>query len=347
MLRHEPALGRSEVVRVRRLRLWRLALVVITSATVAGFAIFTRGGRASAVRVVPNELVALDPRTGTPVAAVTVPGGPDRLVASGRLLWVTRRDGGTIVAVDPRQRTLAALADTGLAHVDAITAASGGAWAIGQDHLVRVDASLGIFVRRTMPRESTRDDNAFGSVGTAATASGRVWLATSHGIVIIDAGTGRTLRRIMSGFDATAIAAAAGRVWAVSGSQARVAELDDRTGRTLLDLRLTGVLGVRAPYPYAIAASGRVAWVLNGNTATLSMIDGDLGEVMSTTSIGVGSNPVGLAADARAAWVATSSEGAIIRVDAHTGVTRTFHVGFSPRGVALGDGAVWVAVQAG
>ena len=68
---------------------------------------------------------------------------------------------------------------------------------------------------------------------------------------------------------------------------------------------------------------------------------------MSTTSIGVGSNPVGLAADVRAAWVATSSEGEIIRVDARTGVTRTFRVGFSPRGVALGGGDVWVAVQAG
>ena len=70
------------------------------------------------------------------------------------------------------------------------------------------------------------DDNAFGSVGTAATANGRLWLATSHGIVIIDAGTGRTLRRIVSGLDTTAIAAAAGRVWAVSGPRARVIELD-------------------------------------------------------------------------------------------------------------------------
>jgi DNA-binding beta-propeller fold protein YncE len=263
------------------------------------------------------------------------------------LLWVTRRDGGTIAAVDPRQRTLAALADTGLEHVDAITAASGGAWAIGPNDLVRVDASLGVSVRRAMPHQSMRADDAFGSVGTVATASGRLWLATSHGITILDAGTGRTLRRIVSGLDATAIAAAAGRIWAVSGPQARVVELDDRTGRTLLDLRLAGVRGPRAAYPYAIAAFGHVAWVLNGNTATLSTIDGDLGEVTSTTSIGVGSNPVGLAADARAAWVATSSEGAVIRVDAHTGVTRTFRVGFSPRGVAIGDGAVWVAVQAG
>lgn len=350
VLRHDPALARPPAVGTSRSRPRTSAVVAAAAVVVCAFVVSVPAaihrGHAASIRVMPDALVELDPTSGKPLAVVNIPGGPDRVVASGPLLWVTRRSGGTIVAVDPRRRALVSLADTGLESVDALAAASGGAWAIGSSHFVRVDARLGVEARSTAPRGPDAAIGAFGSVGRAVAARHRIWLATAHGIAVLDAGTGRVVRRIVPQLKATAIAAAAQRIWAVSAPQARVVELNARTGQTLLDLRLAGRHGAFAPFLYAIAAAGKVAWVVNGNAPTLSKIDADLGEVTSTTSLGIGSNPDGITADANAVWVANSSAGTVIRVDARTGVARTFQTGFSPRGIAHAFGAIWVALQA-
>ena len=311
VLRHDATLASQPVARTSRSRPRTRAAVVaaavVVCAFVAGVPAAIHRGHPAAIRVMPDALVELNPTTGKPLAVVNIPGGPDRVVASGPLLWVTRRGGGTIAAVDPR---------------------------------------LGVEVRSTAPHGPDVAIGAFGSVGRAVTATHRLWLATPHGIAVLDAATGQVLRRIVPQLNATAIAATARRIWAVSAPQARVVELNARTGRTLLDLRLAGRHGAFAPYPYAIAAAGDVAWVVNGNTATLSKVDANLGEVTSTTPLGVGSNPDGITADAHAVWVSNSSDGTIVRVDARTGVARTFQIGFSPRGIAHAFGAVWVALQA-
>ena len=350
VLHHDPSLASPAVAGTSRSRPWTRAVVVAAAVVVcvfvAGVPAAIHRGHAASIRMTPDALVELNPTTGKPLAVVNIPGGPDRVVASGPLLWVTRRGGGTIAAVDPRRRALVSLADTGLEDVDALAAASDGVWAIGPNHFVRVDARLGVEVRSTAPHGPDVAIGAFGSVGRAVAASHRLWLATPHGIAVLDAATGQVLRRIVPQLNATAIAATARRIWAVSAPQARVVELNARTGRTLLDLRLAGRHGAFAPYPYAIAAAGDVAWVVNGNTATLSKVDANLGEVTSTTPLGVGSNPDGITADAHAVWVSNSSDGTIVRVDARTGVARTFQIGFSPRGIAHAFGAVWVALQA-
>jgi YVTN family beta-propeller protein len=57
--------------------------------------------------------------------------------------------------------------------------------------------------------------------------------------------------------------------------------------------------------------------------------------------------PYGIAAGAEDVWVANGLDGTVVRIEPTTAkVSRKITLGYSPRGVALGDGSVWVTIQA-
>jgi peptide/nickel transport system substrate-binding protein len=65
-----------------------------------------------------------------------------------------------------------------------------------------------------------------------------------------------------------------------------------------------------------------------------------------TQSIPVGRSPTGLAVGNGAVWVANSRDGTVSRIDPSTNqVTRTIPVGGSPQRVVVGGGRVWVSVE--
>jgi YVTN family beta-propeller protein len=67
----------------------------------------------------------------------------------------------------------------------------------------------------------------------------------------------------------------------------------------------------------------------------------------STVAIDVGRTPRGIAYGEGAVWVANSGDGTVSRIDPNTNqVVATVRVGNRPLGIAVGAGAVWVTVQA-
>jgi DNA-binding beta-propeller fold protein YncE len=64
--------------------------------------------------------------------------------------------------------------------------------------------------------------------------------------------------------------------------------------------------------------------------------------------IKVGKSPFNVTADAHGLWVAVRDAGTIVRIDPRTDtVTKTVRLGFKPQGMAVGAGALWVAIGHG
>jgi YVTN family beta-propeller protein len=95
--------------------------------------------------------------------------------------------------------------------------------------------------------------------------------------------------------------------------------------------------------PTGIASSGDAVWVISPASTLLSGID--LGSGIPS-SIGLGNPPSGIAADARSVWITFgfTSEGYVLRYSTTTKQReQTIPVANGVRGVAVGEGAVWVA----
>jgi YVTN family beta-propeller protein len=91
--------------------------------------------------------------------------------------------------------------------------------------------------------------------------------------------------------------------------------------------------------PRGIGANGRVAFVVNHGSDTVSRIEN--GQV--TQTIPVGQNPVGIAARKDAIWVANEGDDTVSRIDAGTGRVTSTRVGSRPYAVGFDDPYMWVA----
>jgi YVTN family beta-propeller protein len=71
----------------------------------------------------------------------------------------------------------------------------------------------------------------------------------------------------------------------------------------------------------------------------------DAGTSQVVRRIQVGKDPRGIAFGEGSIWVANTGDGTVSRIDATSGrVVDTIEVGGSPQSVAVGEGGVWVTV---
>jgi tRNA A-37 threonylcarbamoyl transferase component Bud32 len=116
---------------------------------------------------------------------------------------------------------------------------------------------------------------------------------------------------------------------------------------------VTGTVAV-GRRPMATAAYGKTAWAYNEDDGTVSEVDGREGVELHATRIratpldlGVFAGPV-LAADGHGAWLlGADANGAAVLTRVHPGGRgrRELPLFGEPRGVAVGENAVWVIVQ--
>jgi YVTN family beta-propeller protein len=125
-------------------------------------------------------------------------------------------------------------------------------------------------------------------------------------------------------------------VWVGNANSARVVRIDPHANRAVARVDLGNE-------PSAIATAGSGVWVADDYDNTVSRIDPDSANAVTST-IPVGEAPSAIAVGEGGVWVANTQDGTVGRIDPDTGsVAATITVGGRPTGIAVGGGAVWVA----
>jgi DNA-binding beta-propeller fold protein YncE len=167
------------------------------------------------------------------------------------------------------------------------------------------------------------------------------WLADDQDGTVrhFDTSTGAALGRPLHlGGRPISVVAGYGRIWVADLAGSQVWEIDPKTGT---------VVGSSIPVangPVALAAGDGGIWVASLVAGAVSLIDPRTGDVLASGTLPDGA--VRLAVGPDGVWVSGQTD-SLTRVDPHPvdGVLRwrTVTVGQGPFGVAVGDGAVWVA----
>ena len=137
---------------------------------------------------------------------------------------------------------------------------------------------------------------------------------------------------------------ARGALWFLSGDTT-LSRIEPRTGQVEARIRTKGFAGVG---PAFVAADSEAVWVYGGGA--LTRIDPESNEIVSSVEQNA-SGPI--AAGLGSVWLADSPNNQVLQVAPESlagsapSVVRTIAVGGKPIGVAVGAGALWVAVDNG
>ncbi len=189
-----------------------------------------------------------------------------------------------------------------------------------------------------------------GLLGVAAVLAGALLLANGHSgpsgqpnsVAAIDPATDRMVADVPVGSRPAALSFGDGAVWVANLDDNSVSRIDPRTREVVRTI-------ATAQQPAGIAAGAGGVWVASPN-GSMQLIDPTF-NVVSTLATGSRGYltavdlPSPAVAGANAVWVVNKTS--LSRYDPQTHhIEATIGVGLSPAGLAIGDGAVWVADSA-
>jgi ABC-type branched-subunit amino acid transport system substrate-binding protein/DNA-binding beta-propeller fold protein YncE len=347
-LRSALGLG-GEVVRGPLLPAWvrrraRLLLLVgallVAGAAAAAAVQLASGGPAPIAVAEGNGLAIVDPETSALADVMALPDRPAQVEAAEGRLWVAGDE--TVAVVDPGSREIVDLVATDAGATD-LAAGEGALWLLdGEDGvLLEIDpVYAAVTARIELPQDA----------GGAAVAAGMggVWVVEySTTLLRLDPATGEVAAEIDLGHEVNGVAVGTDAVWAISGPDATVVEVDPQQNAVVAEIPIAALPGSASPFPIAVTVGDGSVWVLNGNTATVTRIDPEVRGVTATIPIGVGRDPTALASGAGAVWVANAADGTVARIDTGTQAVSSVLVGSHPADLTVEGGEVWVGVEAG
>jgi len=295
---------------------------------------------AGRVRVAPNSVAAIDPRTDTLAGALTVGTRPGAIAYGSGSLWVANQDDRTVSRVDPGTlQTLQAI-PVGQLTPTGIAAGPDQVWVA----IANLTASASaLSVGRIDPRFNSLTPVPIGNVVTGAPEAvaargGQVWAAPGAGLLTrLDGTSGRIVKQLDPNASPTAIAIGGdGAVWITDNSGDNVTRVDP-TGV------LTPIAVGNGPSGIAVGEGG--VWVADSLDNAVVRIDPGTRAV--TETIPVGNSPAGVAVGAGSVWVADSGDGTVDRINPLSDkVIATIPVGASPQALTVANGRVWVTVDA-
>ena len=355
ILNQDPKLGAPSrrlprpPARRRGALLLALGGLILAGAAVA--AVLSLGGTSSGpVLPAVDRVGMIDPRTGTVLASVSVPGVPARLATDGRELWVGGDTSQTLQRIDPGSPGTVVAVN---GFPSALAMGEGSLWMVDalRGVIVKVNPAYGTVVARKSltgaAREVAISDRAAFDPWSVAAGAGGVWVSDgSSRVYRIDPQSARVTGRLNLGTAIDGLAAAGNAVWAISGNAATVLRLDPGTGRVTARISIVSRPGLESPYPIAIAAGAGFLWVLNANSGTVTKIDPIARGIATTINIGIDRGPIRLAAGAGAAWVA-NGDGTLSRIDASSNALTYFPIAHGLTDVAVAGGRVWVTAGPG
>lgn len=325
----------------RRSRHTRSALIgmggaVLLAAAVAAAVVELAGAHATALRPMPNSVVAIDTTTNRVSAQVSVGSRPGGITFGSGSMWVANRDDHTVSRVDPA--TLATLRTLPVgAPPTGITATANRVWIVtsGASPAVEVDRIDPQF--DTVKRTARLTNLVPGSPAEIAAHGRSLWVAPSSGLLTrLNPRTGRAINKLDPNNSPAGIAVGAGAVWTTDNQADNVTQVDS-TG-------LTSSAAV-GHGPSGIAIDSSAIWVADTGDDTVVRIDPTTRAV--TATIPVGHLPLGIAVGAGSVWVANSGDGTVDRIDpSDDRVITTIRVGGSPQDVAIAADRAWVTIDA-
>jgi DNA-binding SARP family transcriptional activator/streptogramin lyase len=296
------------------------------------------------VQVAANGAMALDAGGRKAMFLVPLPGRPTDAAALGDRLFVVSVNSSALTVVDARSRGITRTVPLAM-KPGAVAAGPEGVWiADGQRGLLTrlVAGYEAVATRVTWRRHGIRVANGLSRLDPirVAVADGSAWL-TDGSRTLVRADTRGHVARVTAPYRLDGITAGADALWAISTRQSAVLRIDPRRRRITDVIRIVTRPGSGAPAPVALTATRDAVWVLNANTATVSRIDPRQRGVVGTVRLGLEQSPRDIAAGAGAVWVA-NFDGSLTRIPTAGGPLGSSSIRGSLVGVAGSGNRLWL-----
>jgi peptide/nickel transport system substrate-binding protein len=311
---------------------WRVALVAILVAAVAGSAI------GASVLLQPRYLHGVEANSvghisggeGGIVSALQVGSVPDAIAFGAGSLWVTDTTTGSVARIDPKTSLVVETIPV-RSSPNGVATGHGAIWVTnGNDRSVSRVSPLTNQVIDTIPVGN----------GPSGVAADEHWVWVTNRLdgtlarIDPQKGDAETFR---IGTTPAGVAAGAGSVWASDFDTGEVVRVDPSTGVPIYRIRVGNG-------PTSIAVGDGQVWVVNSRDGTVSRIDPGTNSVAAT--IAVGAEP-GVVAAGRSVWVTVSSSADIVQIDAATNLpVRRIAARSRPRGIVEAEGDAWFTARA-
>jgi YVTN family beta-propeller protein len=320
--------------RRRRLVAVGAAAAVVAGATIIAVVVLGGGSGAGATAIGANSVGLVNGNNGSVKEQVEVESAPTGVAIGEGAVWVTNTNDASVSRVDPETGTVRQTIAVGNSPAG-IALGGGSVWVANHDDgtLDRIDPTTNTVV------QPIRVGNGPTAVAFGA---GAVWVTNADDRTLskIDPLSGTRTRTIRTDAVSRGVAVGAGSVWVTDESTKSVLRIDPRTG----DVTDTVSVGNG---PSGIAYGGGSVWVTNSLDGTVSRIDP--ATVAVTATIRVGSGPAAIAAEPGAVWVSVEFGNRLVKIDprgSEPRIASTVDVKNRPKGLAVGEDGIWVAVQA-
>jgi len=347
--------------------------LVLVAAAISIAVIELTGNRKTAglTSLAADSVGVIDPDTNRIVGQVPVGSTPTRIAFGRDSVWVISPHDKTVTRIDPKTRTAHRTIAVGGSPFDVVVG-DNAVWVLtspdnalsgGPGRIVRVDPSLNDILRSIPLGTGSFGFGSAGSGGSLAAAAGAAWVVNPYPRLAVSRVDGTTNRvtatfsvgGLSLGFNsgsaggvpgASGIAIGVGSVWV--GSDAGVVRINAGSKSVSATIRL----GVAVPTALAIGEGA--VWVAARPgfrcCPAQAVGTGTVTRIDPRTNsveatIPIGGDPAGIALGEGAIWIADPGTRSVVRVDPKKNrVVARIRVGARPRGIAVGDGSVWISV---
>lgn len=249
----------------------------------------------------------------------------------GELVWVVKRNTGTVAVIDPASARVIEVIDPRRGELaEKITVGEGGVWiTYFEGHVHRVDPRSYAVVASLQPASYSSSISA---------GNGVVWVGSGDlgQLTRIDPATNAVVGRIETESAIYDVAMTSGSVW-VATAQGQIHRFAPTASSIATTIDTDG-------YPNALAGGADDLWASDLWAGRVLRVSAGGTVVPISVGVQTGEAP-GLAIGLGSVWVATAENNAVIRIDENTNqVLATIDVGGWVEDVAVGAGAVWAVL---
>jgi YVTN family beta-propeller protein len=340
---------RTEANRRRRRRALLAVAVLIVAGAIAGSVVALTAGSDTPkpVAVAANSVAVIDPDANRVVADVPVGTNPSVAVGAGGV-WTANTADGTLSRIDPK--TYVAKTHAFASSVSGIAFGFGSVWAANpvSGTVVPINPTFASAGKPIRVSSPLRNGSGgfSGAPGAIAIGFGSIWVSVEPPISELIRVDPATGAKLAT-FEDVYNDAAVDSAGEVAVGPGGVWAASPGN-YTMLSIDPTANLVVDRIR--ISSGAGAIAGVEDATWVTVPR-DNTIWRIglegTITATTAVGTRPTGIAVGEGAVWVANSLDGTVSRIDPKTNqVVATIKIGHSPASVAVGYGRVWVAVRA-
>ena len=326
-----------------------LLVAVLVAAADVGVYLLARD-TPDAAAAAKDHVAVIDPAKGKVVAQVAVGHAPTAVVTGYGGAWVLNRADGTVSHIDAKTHKVIGTIEPDAVAND-LTVGHDGIWFAGRPRAKEQPALDVAALEHIDPATGRVDRELESHTGATVLAAGggALW-STGYlggyvrGSARSDPRTG-AMRKVDIGIYGDLVTADDQAVYWVASAGNRVARVSTRTARMTAQMPLLSdaavASGVVPANPTGVAVGAGSVWI-SMTDGTVRRIDARLRH--GPTTIPVCHNALALAYGEGAVWVACNDK--VVRIDPATGTAgKGIALASFPRGIAAGEGSVWVTLD--